>query len=258
MLPGLDDGAPDVETALAMAEIAAADGVTTVACTPHIMAGVYDNEGPKIAAAASALGERVAEAGIALELVTGADINLAADLLPGLRCGRLPTLNGSRYFLLEPPHHVAPMRLEQIVFSLTVAGYVPLITHPERLRWIEDHYETFSGLVRAGALMQLTGGSLLGRFGERPRYWAERMLVEGMAHVLASDGHGASSRRPVLGEASAAAARLVGGEEAERLVLHRPRAILDDAPPATLSAPAPAPREAPAQKLRRRAFFDVF
>src|SRR5690606_33768464 len=107
----------------------------------------------------------------------------------GLRQGRIPTLSNSRYFLFEPPHHVAPPRLEEAAFNLLAAGYVPILTHPERLTWIESHYAVFKRLAHSGVWMQLTAGALYGKFGARPRYWSERMLDEGLVHIVASDAH---------------------------------------------------------------------
>ena len=121
------------------------------------------------------------------------------------------------------------------------AGLVPVITHPERLTWIEDHYALFGELVKQGAWMQITAGSLTGRFGRRPQYWGERMLDEGLVHLLATDSHHIDKRPPLLAEGRDAAAKRVGDAEAVHLVVTRPQGILDDAAPSTLPAlPLPA------------------
>ena len=197
MLPGIDDGAPDLDTALAMARCAAADGITTTACTPHIYPGLYENEAAGIAAAVEALRGTLAEAGIELQLTVGADIQIVPELLSGLRRGTHPTLGGSRYFLFEPPHHTVPTRFHEILFDVVAAGYVPVITHPERLTWLDDtHYPWFQRAAREGAWIQLTSGALTGRFGRRAQYWSERMLDDGMVHILATDSHDPVHRPP--------------------------------------------------------------
>ena len=230
ILPGIDDGAPDRQVALAMARCAAADGITVTACTPHIYPGLYDNDGEGIERAMVAFRRVLAEEGIALELVVGADTHLAPDLLASMRTGRVPTLNGSRYLLLEPPHHSIPPRFEDSVFQLRAAGIVPVLTHPERLSWIEGNYPVFERLVRGGTWMQITSGSLTGRFGKRPKYWGERMLDEGLVHILATDSHHIDRRPPLLAEGREAAAARVGEQEAWNLVLHRPKGIIEDSP----------------------------
>jgi protein-tyrosine phosphatase len=107
-----------------------------------------------------------------------------------------------------------------------MAGYVPILTHPERLSWIDGRYEVVEQLGRAGVLMQVTAGSLTGRFGRKPRYWAERMLGEGRVHLLATDAHDARRRPPLLAEARNRAAKLVGKDLADELVLKNPLSIL--------------------------------
>lgn len=198
LLPGIDDGAPNLATSLSMARIAVEDGIKVIACTPHIYPGMYENTGPAIRQAVVELQTCLEEADIPLRITHGADTHITPDLVAGLRSGRVPSLHDSRYFLLEPPHHVAPPRLEETVFNLLAAGYVPVITHPERLSWIEDHYEVFLELARKGAWMQVTSGSLTGRFGATAQYWGERLLDEGWVHILATDSHGVDRRPPLL------------------------------------------------------------
>jgi protein-tyrosine phosphatase len=239
ILPGIDDGPSHLDVSLAMARCAVQDGITFIACTPHIYPGLYENQRTGIEAAVAAFRAELAQAGIALQLGTGADTHLAPDLVGSIRDGRVPTLCGSRYLLLEPPHHVAPPRFDESMFSLMAAGYVPIITHPERLSWIETHYSIFTDLVKRGAWMQLTAGSLTGRFGKRPRYWAERMLDEGLVHVVATDSHHIDKRPPLLAEGRDAAAKRVGDAEAVHLVLTRPQGVLDDVAPGQLPPPPP-------------------
>jgi protein-tyrosine phosphatase len=253
MLPGIDDGAPDLETSLEMARLAVADGITVTACTSHIYPGVFENTGDIIRGGVARLQTALDEAGIALRLTSGADAHLAPELPARLRSGDVPTLGGTRYFLLEPPHHVAPPRFEEFVFNLLATGYVPLITHPERLTWISDHYPTFCSLVDQGAWMQITSGSLTGRFGSEARYWGERMLDEGRVHILATDSHGVKRRPPLLAEGREAAAKWVGAEEALHLVETRPAGILRNLAPDEMP-PLPKP-EAARQRGKRSGFW---
>lgn len=238
LLPAIDDGPPEFAVSLEMARIAVADGITTVACTPHIYPGLYENDAHGIRLAIQAMREALERHGIPLVLVEGADVHLAPDLVDGVRGGRVPTLAGSRYLLLEPPHHVAPPRFEESVFELMAAGIVPVITHPERLTWVEDHYELFVRLASRGAWMQITSGALTGRFGRRPLYWAERFVGEGHAMLLATDAHDPRRRPPLLAEGRDAAARLVGQEQAQRMVVANPGLILRNASPGTLPLPS--------------------
>jgi protein-tyrosine phosphatase len=241
LLPGIDDGASDVEVALEMARIAVADGIRTTACTPHIYPGLFENASAGIAARVSELQRRLREEGVDLSLVVGADAHLTPELLGRLRAGTAPTLADSRYFLLEPSHTVATPRFAEAVFDFVAAGYVPVITHPERLAWIRPHYAAFASLVQGGTWMQVTAGSLCGRFGKDAQYFGQKMLDDGLVHILGTDAHGARQRAPLLNEGREAAEKWVGAEEAQRLVGERPQAILDNRPPQDV-APVPALR----------------
>jgi protein-tyrosine phosphatase len=237
ILPGIDDGARDLGMSLAMARLAVADGIHTMACTPHIYPGMYMNDSAGIEAARAALQAELVREGIALRLVTGADVHLVPGLIDGLRAGRVPTLNGSRYLLLEPSHTSPPPRFEDSVFNLIASGYTPIITHPERLTWVEQHYPVFQRLIQQGAWMQVTAGALTGTFGKRAKYWGERFLGDGHTHLLATDAHSDGRRLPRLSEAVEIAQRLLGPAEASRLVLERPQAVLDNQPPQDWALP---------------------
>lgn len=234
LLPGIDDGAKDFETSLEMARIAADDGIQVIACTPHIMPGVYNNRGPDILARIASLQQTITQAGVPLKLASGADVHIAPDLVTQLKDGGALTIQGSRYFLFEPPHHVVPPRLEEHVFNLQAAGFVPILTHPERLTWIERAYELIRKLAQAGMLVQVTAGSLTGLFGRRPKYWAERILDERFCHILATDAHDPKRRTPILSKARDMAAARLGSAEAVNVVWNRPLGILNNLPPAEL------------------------
>ena len=233
LLPGIDDGSRSLEMSLEMARMAVDDGITMTACTPHIYPGLYMNDTAGILAARDALQRSLDDAGIPLKLTIGADVHLVPGLLQGLREGRVPCLHQTRYLLLEPSHHVAPPHFEDSVFQLVAEGYVPVITHPERLTWVEDHYDVFANLVRQGAWMQVTAGALTGVFGARARYWGERFLGDGLTHIIATDAHSAGKRSPLMSQAKEIAQRMLGREEAELLVQGRQQCILDNALPST-------------------------
>ncbi|WP_281799704.1 tyrosine-protein phosphatase [Methylocystis echinoides] len=237
ILPGIDDGATDLETSLAMARASVAEGVSVLACTPHILPGLFHNSGPDIRLAVSSLQDELDERDIPLKLVTGADNHVIPDFVPALRRGHLLSIADTRYVLVEPPHHSAPPRLGDLLFGIMTAGYVPIVTHPERLTWIETHYELMADLSKRGVWMQITAGALTGSFGKRAKYWGERMLCEGLAHIIATDTHDMEGRPPILSQGYACAVKLVGEEEAERLVHTRPLAILENRPPSTELSP---------------------
>ena len=233
ILPGIDDGARTIEDSIAMARMAVEDGTKVLACTPHLAPPLYVNSGPAIRQAVNALQAELNSNAIPLKLIAGADIHIASDLQDSLKNGHALTLADTRYFLLEPPHDVLPPQLVAFARRLQNAGYRPILTHPERLRWIEGNYEVITELSDAGVVIQLTGASITGLFGRQVKYWSERMLNEGIVDILASDAHDTKYRTTGLTEARNAVAGILGPEEARMMVLDRPYHILknEELPP---------------------------
>jgi protein-tyrosine phosphatase len=238
ILPGIDDGSKQIEESLEMAKIAIDDGIEVLVCTPHIFPGVYHNDTAIIRRAVNKLQRTLDEAGLSLRLMIGADAHVSPNLLEDLQSGVVPSINGGRYFLLEPPHVGFPTYLKAEVKRYLAAGYVPVLTHPERLDWARKHYALFKELVDMGCWMQITAGSLTGFFGAGVKQLTERCLLDGLVHVVATDAHSSSCRKPELKAAFARAVKLVGHEEAQALFEVRPLAVIENhAPEAVLAVP---------------------
>lgn len=227
ILPGIDDGSAALEMSIAMARMAADDGIVGMACTPHVVPGLYDNTADSIRRGVDALREEIDRRNIALKLTYGADVHVAPDLPQTLR-RTVPTLGGTRYFLFEPTHHVMPPRIVDLARSILASGFVPILTHPERLSWIENHYAVIVELNNAGCLLQVTAGSLTGDFGRTCQHYADRLLDEGRVDILASDAHNTKSRPPRMSAARELVARRYGDKEAREMVMGRPLMILAD------------------------------
>lgn len=237
ILPALCDGAQNLETSLQMARMAVADGTTHLACTPHIYPGLYENTTELIEQARVNLQAELDKQAIPLTLIIGADIQLSPKVMRGLKNGSMPTLNHSRYFLLEPSHHVAVTDLAEQVANFINAGFVPIITHPERLHWIEDHYSVFVESVKRGAWIQITAGAITGIFGKTAKKYAERFLKDGLVHIIASDAHNIEQRSPILSTAIATAVTILGNEKLVLpMVTTIPQAVLENADPLSIEA----------------------
>jgi protein-tyrosine phosphatase len=238
ILPSLCDGSQSIETSIKMARMAVADGTTHLACTPHVYPNVYDNSEATIRPALHALQEVLNQEDIPLKLIIGADTHMLPGVIQRLKHKDIPTLNDTRYFLLEPSHHVpVPNFLDEIENVLN-AGYVPLITHPERLHWVGDYYDDFLKAADKGAWIQLTAGAISGVFGKRVQRISERFLKDGYVHVIASDAHGIARRPPILSEGVEAAIKITkDSAEVMKMVVDRPQAVLDDVSPELVDIP---------------------
>ena len=221
--------------------MAVEDGVHTTVCTPHIDFK-YANTRSTIEAAFNTLSEAVASEGIPLRLVRGAEVHMSPDILPRLKQRDLLTYNDKAlHMLLEFPFQQVVPGVEDMVYRLRLAGITPVVAHPERIAYFADHADRLAQLVRLGALGQVTGGSVLGQFGEKPQQAALTMIRRNLVHIVASDAHDPSYRRPVLREAAAEVERLFGADRARAMVIDTPRALVegeDVEPPEPVEEPA--------------------
>ncbi|OEU72235.1 MAG: hypothetical protein BA874_10455 [Desulfuromonadales bacterium C00003068] len=220
ILPAIDDGSSSLEESLAMAEIAIADGISTIVATPHIKGEVHLPQ--FLLQQVEELNTVLKKRGYPLDILTGADVSA---MLPPQEIARY-TINGGKYFLLEFPHSHLPMNANQMVFEMLLAGLLPIITHPERNPTIIREPERLFSLVDAGCLVQVTAGSLTGNFGQDSKDCAAYLLKMGQVHFLASDAHSATHRRPVLSEGVEAATAIIGEQAAHKLVTLNPAAVL--------------------------------
>lgn len=223
ILPCIDDGAKSFDVSLEMARIAVDEGVETIVCTPHIMPGVFDNKPADIRRRVAELSRDLADHGVHLDLIPGSDAHVRPDFVRALVNDEIQPIGEGRYVLFEPPHNVAPPKLDEVLFNVRAAGWMPILTHPERLAWIEDRYHILPELVASGVMMQLTAASIIGVFGERTKYLSERMIDDGLVHIVASDAHNARRRSTRLRGAYDRCRELLGAEEADNLFVVRPR-----------------------------------
>ncbi|MEE4381933.1 MAG: CpsB/CapC family capsule biosynthesis tyrosine phosphatase [Pseudomonadales bacterium] len=228
LLPGIDDGAPDLAATLALARHAVGAGITHAVVTPHIHPGRWDNERAGIEPLLDAVRAALTEAEIPLALAAGAEVRISAEILDWLPAGRLPFLGeheGEPVLLLELPHGQVPPGTEKLVRWLRRQGVRPMIAHPERNRAIMRRPALLEPFLAEGCLLQLTAGAVAGRFGRSARRCAEGLLEAGVVTILASDAHNLKARPPELAEGRDAAARIVGAGAAERLVTDAPWAL---------------------------------
>lgn len=189
ILPFLDDGAADWEAALAMAQGAHRDGITTVIATPHHANGQYMNPAPSIRQAVELMNERLRQHGNPLLVLPGQEIRIYGDLLNDLEQGQLLSLADSRYILLEMPSSRVPRNMEEICHELIIQGFVPVIAHPERNAEIAADPSKLERLIELGSLGQVTAQSLAGVFGSKLQKLSLELCRRNAVHVLASDAH---------------------------------------------------------------------
>lgn len=226
ILPGLDDGPSDINGSLEMLKIASEDGISNIFATPHIIPGLYDNNGGTIMSSLEEFRRHIPDA---VKIFYGADVRISVDLLESVKTGEVPTLNGSGYMLVELPQYVVPPNVDNLIFNLRHRGIIPVITHPERhLRLMQD-LPALAKLRDSGALCQITAMSITGELGKGIQKISMTMVKKGLVDFVASDAHDPVKRRPVLSQAYKAVKKECGDEVSDRLFFINPQKILDAA-----------------------------
>ena len=232
VLPGIDDGPDDLDGSLAMARAAADSGIATIVATPHLRSDFPDVRADELAERCEALGETLGRERIPLVLVPGAEVSLPWAFQASDEELALASYGQRGTDLLIETPTMSLAVIKEAVSVLRSRGYRVTLGHPERGLRLRGDYDRLCELVTEGVLLQINADSLLGASSRRGTgRFARRLLSDGLAHAIASDGHRGTAWRPVtqLAAAVEVAAELVGSERARWMAQTAPAAILEGA-----------------------------
>lgn len=223
ILYGLDDGAEDRDTSLAMLKMAAETGTTDIVATPHSDSNFQYQP--------ALVDERIAElnelTGNTPRIHRGCDFHLSIDNVQACLEDHTPyTINGLCYLMVEFAEFFVPPSTENILGELSQRGITPVITHPERNPVLRGSTARLEKWIKSGCVLQITAQSLTDRFGRQARDMTWTWLRKGMVHVLASDAHDLVHRPPRLDLAHTLVTEKLGEDMAELLLVTNPGAII--------------------------------
>lgn len=232
LLPGMDDGAPNLTETLAMISLAAESGVTAMVATPHCnIPGGYKNYlDETYKKCFLRVTEAVKKAGLPVQILPGAEVFVTYDLVRLVREKRILTLNGSRYLLMEFDFGEDPAFADDVLAQTRSAGIIPVIAHAERYGFVQEIPEILYDWRENGYLIQVNKGSVLGKFGRRAQKTAGWILEEYLASVIASDAHGSRQRTPYLLDAYKELKKTYSESYLKILFEENPRRILENKP----------------------------
>lgn len=233
-LPGVDDGAPDLEKALELARAAHENGVHTAVLTPHIYPGRWDNTLSSLTPRFEQFRQAVEDAGIPLKLRLGGEVHLLPECLRLFEERELPAVgrwDNFEVILLEFPDGSIPVGAMNAVEFLLRRGGLPMLAHPERNKGVVRSLEKLRPFVEVGCLVQLTAASVCGWFGSSAHQTALAILDAGWTTVVATDSHNMRHRPPVLAQARDVLAVRYGLDAARLLTETTPLAIVSGAEP---------------------------
>jgi len=187
-IPGIDDGSKSMEESLSLLREMEALGYEKVITTPHIMVDVYRNTPRIIKEGLNSLREAAKAEGIQLEIEAAAEYYLDEGFYAHLHSGEVMSIN-NKYLLFETSYASKPLQLEEMIFEILATGYIPIMAHPERYRYIKDPLKEYSRFKELGVLFQLDLNSLGGHYGKDAKKKAEILSEKGMVDFLGSDVH---------------------------------------------------------------------
>ena len=204
LLPGIDDGAQTLDDSIELINIAVADGITHIVATPHIHPGRFDNDINSIAVAFNKLQNWIKHTNTPITLTTAAEVRISVELLTLLETKSIPFIGKWGEYdvmLLEMPHsHILPGS-DKLIKLLLNNNIKPLIAHPERNKEIMAAPDKIKAFTEMGCLLQVTAGSVVGRFGDKAQQVALQLCEENLTTLIATDAHNKKHRPPKLAEA---------------------------------------------------------
>ncbi len=197
ILPGVDDGAENLEESRQMLQMAYDQGIRGIIATPHYHRG---QDVIRLKELTRELQEEAEKIDSGYRIYLGQELMDSEDLLEDLKEGRALTLGGSRYILIEFYPAVSFSHMHQRLRQLQTAGYLPVIAHLERYQCIRKG-ERVRELIQAGNFTQMNYSSLQGNPLQKNTRWCRRQVLDGNVHLLGTDMHHIKYRKPDIKKA---------------------------------------------------------
>lgn len=225
ILPGVDDGAKNMEESKWMLRKEYADGVRRIILTPHFRYKMFEPSLEVVQKQFLRLQHAAVEVGEDLELYLGCELHASMDMVSCLKNGERLTMAGSRYVLVEFGNSDEKSYIRERIQKLKLNGYLPIIAHVERYRATKGDMDFIDELKDLGALIQVNADSIIGKDGLSMKWFTKKLLKNDLIDFIGSDGHGSTSRVPEMGKCYSQVVKTVGSEYARRIFVENPRKI---------------------------------
>ncbi|SET23227.1 protein-tyrosine phosphatase [Anaerobranca gottschalkii DSM 13577] len=181
-----------------MCKIAASEGIKKIVSTSHYIKGELETEPSVIYSLVEEVNKLLQEQELDVEILPGHEVFVDPDIPKLLKDNLLCTINNSKYLLIELPMNGIPKYMEDLIYSIRLKGYIPIIAHPERNIEIIDNPNILYRFIELGALAQLTTWSIQGNYGRKVQETAELLLEHNMYSLIATDAHSEIRKRNKL------------------------------------------------------------
>lgn len=225
ILPGLDDGAKNMQETIEMIRMAVEEGIDAIIATPHYEVGSVAEKNARYQEIFEEVRRYITEHQIPLQLYQGNEIFYSGSIPEILRQGGVRTMNQSRYVLLEFPFGVEYSSMQRALSILLYAGYWPILAHAERYSTLRK-MNRLEELVRMGVHIQLNASAIIGCDGWRTKRYCHKLLKNQLVHAIGTDAHGSRRRRPKIRECIAYLDKKYGVKYRKQICEHNPASII--------------------------------
>ncbi len=188
-LPGIDDGAPTLEDSIQLIKGMQSMGYKKLITTPHIYWDIYKNTSDIILNKLSIVKDEILRQGIEIEIEAAAEYFCDEHFEELIEKKDLLSFGNNKYVLLEISFMDENVNLQRALFNLRLAGYRPILAHPERYEYWHNNFEKYEKYFDQEILLQLNINSLTGHYGPGVKRISERLIDKGMIQFLGSDCH---------------------------------------------------------------------
>lgn len=226
ILPGVDDGAKNINESLEMLKIAYEEGIRHVVLTPHFHVGHYEIEAGKLKIRCESLKEVVHEELPQMKLYSGCEVCFHMEASKRLGRGELLTLAGTSYTLVE---FFPKSELSTIVRGLQeiqMGGKWPILAHVERYEALMGNYKAIEEMISMGFQMQVNTSAVVGKDGMRVKRFVKKLLDYELVRFIGTDAHGAKHRRPLMRECADYITKKWGADYTEELLIRNPEKLV--------------------------------
>ena len=227
ILPGVDDGAKNMDIALALIEKEIEAGVETIILTPHFRKEMFEPDMEDIWNAYDELLYETRYKNIRLYL--GCEFHANMEMVETLDNDLRPTLADSRYVLTEFAHNSTRAFMKERADALLMSGYRPIIAHIERYRATRKDFDLIEDLIEMGCEVQVNADAIIGRDGLGAQRFCKKLMQEDMLHYVGSDTHKLRGRAPHLGECCEYLKKHMGRLYTSRIMRDNPSKIVEKA-----------------------------
>ena len=226
-LPQVDDGAKNIDETLAMMKIAYSEGIRTIIATPHFKGRGRGIDPESLEELVDFVNVLLLQENIGIKVYRGNELFYNSEVSETLGEGRLSTLAGSGYVLVEFYPNEEFRNIKAGLYDLLSSGYVPVLAHVERYLNINKLQEV-EELIELGAYIQVNAATILGEMGRSAKSFVKKLLKKRYVHFVASDAHSPRSRAPRLMMCAKYLEKKYGSEYVEELFYYNPMRIIEN------------------------------